>query len=252
MFSFIYSGFCWSNFWFSFQIICLIKCILICILFGWLNLYKSSDCDLYFKVSDVLRGKGTRSYTVKALSSNNGRRWTQTTSITLLFLNSWSKFCYFLIGSLSPGSSNHSPRLTPTHQSSTSISPVASVSHSPRSQSVESISERQSPVNGNENTRVPMLPRSLHNITADNGMPLQPFLWFSPSVSHIHRRTLITGHYYDIQNPPYYTNAHIIGIPVPVSPPQGTVNQSRPSSHSSDQSDMSTMSINSEERGASW
>lgn len=164
-------------------------------------------------------------------------------------------FFYLFVGSLSPGSSNHSPRLTPTHQSSTSLSPVASVSHSPRSQSVESISERQSPVNGNGNARMPTLPRSLHNITADNEatytMPLHPFLWFSPPVSHIHRRTLIAGPYYDIHNPPYYTNAHIIGIPVPVSPSQGNVNQSRPSSHSSDQSDMSTMSINSEERGVS-
>ncbi|XP_056617944.1 B-cell lymphoma 3 protein [Triplophysa dalaica] len=177
------------------------------------------------KVSDVLRGKGS----VKALSSNNG--------------------------SLSPGSSNHSPQLTPTHKSSTSLSPVPSVSHLPRSQSVENISGRQSPVNGNENTRMPMLPRSLRNITADNeatyGMQLHPFLWFSPSFPHIHRRTLIAGPCYDIHNPLYYTNAHIIGIPVPVSPSQGTVNQSRPSSHSSDQSDMSTMSINSEERAAS-
>ncbi|XP_051574643.1 NF-kappa-B inhibitor cactus-like isoform X2 [Myxocyprinus asiaticus] len=197
------------------------------------------------KVSDVLRGKGTRSYTVKTLSNSNG----------------------------SPGSSNHSPRVTPTLQRSSSRSPVAPVSHSPQSHSAESISERQSPMSSNEKTLVQTLPRTCHNIAADNresyGMtlhtsPYRPpsaYDQIKPSFSHIQRRMLFPGSplYYGpgIQRPPYYSDAQIIffpGIPVPLtygSPSEGTVNQSRPSSRSSDQSDMSSMSVNSEERGVS-
>ncbi|XP_051720217.1 B-cell lymphoma 3 protein homolog isoform X1 [Ctenopharyngodon idella] len=192
------------------------------------------------KVSDVLRGRGTRSCTGKTGN-----------------------------GSLSPGSSNHSPRMTPTFQRSTSHSPVTP--NLPRSQSAESISERQSPMNSNEKTLLQMLPRTHHNI-ADNragyGMAFHPFHYLSPSgydqmkptVSHIQRSTLITNPLYyppGIQRPPYYPDAHIIFLPsihVPIthgSPSQGAINQSRPSSRSSDQSDMSTVSVNSEERGVS-
>ncbi|XP_051575962.1 B-cell lymphoma 3 protein homolog isoform X2 [Myxocyprinus asiaticus] len=199
------------------------------------------------KVSDVLRGKGTRSYAVKTLHNSNG--------------------------SLSPGSSNQSPRVTPTLQRSASLSPVAPVSHSPRSLSAESISESQSQMSSSETTLMQTLPRTCHNIAADNrasyGMTLHTFPYLPPSAydhikasaSHIQRRTLFPGSpvYYGpgIQRPPYYSDAQIIffpGIPVPHmygSPSQGTVNQSRPSSRSSDQSDMSTMSVNSEERGVS-
>lgn len=191
------------------------------------------------KVSDVLRGKGTRNYTAKGLSSSTG--------------------------SLSPGSSNHSPLVTPTHQSSTALSPGAPVSHLPRSQSVESISERQSPVNGNER-----IPRTFHNI-ADNranlAMTTYPFRCFSPpgydqiNPSHIQRTLIASPPFYyasGIQKSQFYTDAPFILLPaisVPVtygSPSlQCTVSQSRPSSQSSDQSDMSTMSINSDERGVS-
>ncbi|XP_073703921.1 uncharacterized protein bcl3 [Garra rufa] len=194
------------------------------------------------KVSDVLRGRGTRSCTVKT-SSN---------------------------GSLSPGSSSHSPRMTPTFQRSASHSPVTPVL--PRSQSAESISERQSPMNSNEKT-LQMLPRTHHNVAVDNragyGMGLHhyPYLippgydQMKPTVSPIQRRMLIAECpiYYPhaIQTPSYYSDAQIIllpGFPMPVtygSPSQGAVNQSRPSSRSSDQSDMSTVSVNSEERGVS-
>ncbi|XP_052000208.1 B-cell lymphoma 3 protein [Xyrauchen texanus] len=195
------------------------------------------------KVSDVLRGKGTHSYAVKTLPNSNE--------------------------SLSPGSSNQSPRVTPTLQHSSSLSPVTPVSHSPQIHSAESISESQSQMSSSEK----ILTRTCHNITADNrasyGMTLHtlPYLppsaydHIKPSASHIQRRMLFPGsHVYygpGIQRPPYYSDAQIIffpGIPVPHiygSPSQGTVNQSRPSSRSSDQSDMSTMSVNSEDRGVS-
>ncbi|KAK7157733.1 hypothetical protein R3I93_009047 [Phoxinus phoxinus] len=196
------------------------------------------------KVSDVLRGRGTRTCNGKTLPSSNG--------------------------SLSPGSSNHSPQMTPTFQRSTSHSPVNP--NLPRSQSVESISERQSPMNSNEKTLLQMLPRTHHNIAVDNragyGMALHPFPYLSPSgydqikppVSHIQRRTLIASPLYyppGIQRSPYYSDTQIIllpNIPVPIaygSPSQGAGSQSRPSSRSSDQSDMSTVSVNSEERGVS-
>ncbi|XP_016356192.1 uncharacterized protein LOC107699450 [Sinocyclocheilus anshuiensis] len=196
------------------------------------------------KVSDVLRGRGTRSCTVKT-SSN---------------------------GSLSPGSSNHSPRMTPTFQRSASLSPVTPVL--PRSQSADSISERQSPMNSNEKT-LQTLPLTHHNVAVDNragyGMALHHFPSYllpsgydplgKPTVSHIQRRMLIADYplYYPtgIQTSPYYSDAQIIllpSFPVPVtygSPSQGAVSQSRPSSRSSEQSDMSTVSVNSEERGVS-
>ncbi|XP_042628478.1 B-cell lymphoma 3 protein homolog isoform X1 [Cyprinus carpio] len=194
------------------------------------------------KVSDVLRGRGTRSCTVKT-SSN---------------------------GSLSPGSSNHSPRMTPTFSTFSPHSPVTPVL--PRSQSADNISERQSPMNSNEET-LQMLPRTHHNVAVDNragyGMALHHFPYLLPSgynqikptVPHIQRRMLITDCpiYYPtgIQTPPYYSDAQIILLPsfsVPVtygSPSQGAVIQSRPSSRSSDQSDMSTVSVNSEERSVS-
>ncbi|XP_067304748.1 B-cell lymphoma 3 protein homolog [Pseudorasbora parva] len=196
------------------------------------------------KVSDVLRGRGTRSCNGKTLPSSNG--------------------------SLSPGSSNPSPRMTPTFQRSSSHSPVTP--NLPRSQSVESISERQSPLNSTDKTLLQMLPRTHHNVTVDNragyGMALHPFQYLSPSgydqmkptVSHIQRRTLIPSSLYyppGIQRPPYYSDAQIIflpSFPVPItygSPSQGAINQSRPSSRSSDQSDMSTVSVNSEEKGVS-
>ncbi|XP_077068941.1 uncharacterized protein bcl3 isoform X2 [Siphateles boraxobius] len=195
------------------------------------------------KVSDVLRGRGTRTCNGKTLPSSNG--------------------------SLSPGSSNHSPQMTPTFQRSTSHSPVTP--NLPRSQSAESISERQSPMNSNEKTLLQMLPRTHHNIGVDNragyGMALHPFPYLSssgydqikPPVSHIQRTLIASSLYYPsgIQRPPYYSDTPIIllpSIPVPIaygSSSQGAGNQSRPSSRSSDQSDMSTVSVNSEERGVS-
>ncbi|XP_056308491.1 B-cell lymphoma 3 protein-like [Danio aesculapii] len=89
------------------------------------------------KVSDVLRGKGTRSFTGKTISSSSG--------------------------SLSPGSSSHSPRMTPTFQRSASHSPVTPVL--PRSQSVESISERHSPLNSNDKALFQM--QTLHSSPVD-------------------------------------------------------------------------------------
>ncbi|XP_043116799.1 nuclear factor NF-kappa-B p100 subunit [Puntigrus tetrazona] len=195
------------------------------------------------KVSDVLRGRGTRGCTVK--SSSNG--------------------------SLSPGSSNNSPRMTPTFQHSASLSPVTPVL--PRSQSADSILERQSPLNSNEKS-LQTLPRTHHNVAVDNmagyGMALHNFPSYllpsgydqiKPTFSHIQRRMLIADYpiYYPtgIQTPPYYSDTQIIllpSFPMPVtygSPSHGAVNQSRPSSRSSDQSDISTVSVNSEERGVS-
>ncbi|XP_026140733.1 B-cell lymphoma 3 protein homolog isoform X1 [Carassius auratus] len=193
------------------------------------------------KVSDVLRGRGTRSCIVKP-SSN---------------------------GSLSPGSSNNSPRMTPTFQGSASLSPVTPVL--PRSQSADSISERQSPMISSEKT-LQTLPLTHHNVAVDNragyGMALHHFPSFllppgydplgKPNLSHIQSRMLIADYpfYYPtgIQTHPCYSEAQIIlfpSFPVPVtygSPPQGAVSQSRPSSRSSDQSDMSAVSVNNDER----
>lgn len=225
------------------------------------------------KVSDVLRGRGTRSCTVK--TSSNGRHPSKCTRVNL-FLNTLfkvlTKVLLSCLGSLSPGSSNQSPRMTPTFQRSASLSPVTPVL--PRSQSADSISERQSPMNSNEET-LQMLPRTHHNVAVDNragyGMALHHFPSYllpsgydplgKPTVSHMQRRMLVTEYplYYPtaIQTHPYYSEAQIIllpSFPVPVtygSPSQGAVSQSRPSSRSSDQSDMSTVSVNSEERGVS-
>lgn len=188
------------------------------------------------KVSDVLRGKGTRSFTGKTISSSNG--------------------------SLSPSSSSHSPRMTPTFQGSASHSPVTPVL--PRSQSVESISERHSPLNSNDKALFQM--QTLHSSPVDNraGYGFHNLAYLSPSrYDHIkpavHRRTLIASPYYygpGFPRPPYYSDAPFILVPsLPLQAafisPQGTINQSRPSSHSSDQSDISTVSVNSEERGVS-
>ncbi len=220
----------------------------------------------------MLRGRGTRSCAVK--TSSNGRHLSKIIRVDLFLYTLFKVLSQFLLsclGSLSPGSSNHSPRMTHTFQRSASLSPVTPVL--PRSQSADSISERQSPMNNNEKT-LQTLPRTHHNVAVDNragyemALPHLPsyilpsgYDQIKPNVSHIQRRMLITDYplYYPtgIQTSPYYPNAQIIllpGYPVPVtygSPSQGAVNQSRPSSRSSDQSDMSTVSVNSEERGVS-
>lgn len=225
-----------------------------------------------FKVSDVLRGRGTRSCIVKP--SSNGRHPSKITKVNV-FLNVLTRFkvlTRFLLsclGSLSPGSSNNSPRMTPTFQGSASLSPVTPVL--PRSQSADSISERQSPMISSEKT-LQTLPLTHHNVAVDNragyGMALHHFPSFllppgydplgKPNLSHIQSRMLIADYpfYYPtgIQTHPCYSEAQIIlfpSFPVPVtygSPPQGAVSQSRPSSRSSDQSDMSAVSVNNDER----
>ncbi|TRY84542.1 hypothetical protein DNTS_001299 [Danionella cerebrum] len=177
------------------------------------------------KVSDVLRGKGVRSFPENPRSNSNG--------------------------SLSPGSSTH---LTPIFQCSAPPSPLTPVL--PRSQSMESITECQSPLNRSEKTVLQMLPQTLHNVAADSrasyAMPLHTFPYLSPPgfdqmASSMQRRALITSPVYypsALQRQPYFGEA-----PVTYGSSQAVINQSRPSSHSSDQSDVSTVSVHSEEKG---
>ncbi|KAL7874415.1 hypothetical protein SRHO_G00053850 [Serrasalmus rhombeus] len=197
------------------------------------------------KVSDVLRGKTTRGHTLKTQHSFNGAQ--------------------------SPNSLSHSPLATPNLHRSASVSPLASRIHSPHSQSGESISGNQSPTETQEKDDLQRRLRTFHDVAADNrgdyGMSVHSFPYFPtprydtlmPSVN------VLSGHtaYYPtaLQRHPYPTDTQFILLPASLGrseplvshslPPTSIVTQSRPSSHNSDQSDASNMSVSSEGKGIS-
>ncbi|KAI4871242.1 hypothetical protein NFI96_019766 [Prochilodus magdalenae] len=195
------------------------------------------------KVSDVLRGKTTRGHTLKTQHSFNG--------------------------AASPNSLSHSPLATPNLHRSASLSPLASRIHSPHSQSGESMSGNQSPTESQEKDDLQRRPRTFHDMAADNradyGMPIHSFPYFTaprydtlmPSVN------VLPGHTYypALQRHPYPTDTQFILLPSSLGrsealvshglPTASIATQSRPSSHNSDQSDMSNMSVSSEGKGIS-
>ncbi|XP_036441981.1 B-cell lymphoma 3 protein [Colossoma macropomum] len=197
------------------------------------------------KVSDVLRGKTTRGHTLKTQHSFNGAP--------------------------SPNSLSHSPLATPNLHRSASVSPLASRIHSPHSQSGESMSGNQSPTETQEKDDLQRRPRTFHDMAADNradyGMSIHSFPYFpTPRYDTLMpSANVLSGHtaYYPatLQRHPYPTDTRLILLPAslgrsepPVShglPPTSIATQSRPSSHNSDQSDMSNMSVSSEGKGIS-
>ncbi|XP_030639285.1 B-cell lymphoma 3 protein homolog [Chanos chanos] len=213
------------------------------------------------KVTDVLRGKGSRSQSLKTQDIQNETHSPQrsTPHSRQTSIN----------GSPSPNSLGRSPLATPT--------PVAlplqlGTSRSPPSQSRETVSSHHSPANNQE---VLQMRPGFHNMVEENRegqrLPI-PQLHFipsgydiaMPSIPHIHMGALVQGHPYytpsvQVQGPVYHPEAGFILLPttlpvppVPHCPPtQITANKSRPSSRSSDQSEMSTMSASSEGKDVS-
>ncbi|KAL7887308.1 hypothetical protein AOLI_G00050290 [Acnodon oligacanthus] len=197
------------------------------------------------KVSDVLRGKTTRGHTLKTQHSFNGAP--------------------------SPNSLSHSPLATPNLHRSASVSPLASRVHSPHSQSGESMSGNHSPTEAQEKDDIQRRPRTFHDVAADNradyGMPVHSFPYFpTPRYDTLMPPVnVLSGHtaYYPtaLQRHPYPTDTQFILLPASLGrseplvshglPSTSIVTQSRPSSHNSDQSDVSNMSVSSEGKGIS-
>ncbi|KAM9488368.1 B-cell lymphoma 3 protein [Clarias gariepinus] len=191
------------------------------------------------KVSDVLRGKPIRSHSLKTQNSFNGTP--------------------------SPNNLSLSPRATPNPQRSASLSPTVLHTHSPNSQSGESRSANLSPVDMQEAEDLQMTSRTIHDMVAVNNMvsihslpffQSHPYDTLMPSGPHMH---LMSGHspYYSnvVQRHIYPTDTQFILIPTrngpPVSrrsPSQPSGMQSRPSSHNSDQSDISNLSASTGEK----
>ncbi|KAK1795106.1 hypothetical protein P4O66_010278 [Electrophorus voltai] len=201
------------------------------------------------KVSDVLRGKATRGYILKTEQRFND--------------------------SPSPNNLSHSPLATPIPQCSASLSPVALRTHSPHSQSGESISGNQSPMETQEEEDLQMRPQTFHDIVPDRvdcRMSFRSFHvlpshydTFLPSAPHINVEAFVPSQplYYppDVQRPLYPSDAPLIIFPANlgrVAPPgrggppsQSIATQSQPSSHNCDQSDISNTSVSSEGKGIS-
>ncbi|KAF7708676.1 B-cell lymphoma 3 protein homolog [Silurus meridionalis] len=166
------------------------------------------------KVSDVLRGKPSRGHNLKTQTSFNGTP--------------------------SPNHLSLSPLATPNPHRSASLSPTAPHTYSPQSQSGDSRSGNLSPAEMQEYEYV---------------LPIYPFIQAPCFDPHIH---LMTGHstYHPnfVQRQPYPSDTKFILIPprnMPVSLQslsQSTGIQSRPSSHNSDQSDISNLSTSTGEK----
>ncbi|KAK3551657.1 hypothetical protein QTP70_020862 [Hemibagrus guttatus] len=193
------------------------------------------------KVSDVLRGKPTRGHNLKTQNSFNGTP--------------------------SPNTLSLSPLATPNPHRSASLSPSVQHTYSPHSQSGESRSGNLSPVEIQEAEDLQMTSRTFHDMVAVNNtdyvVSIHPFPFFQPphydtvmpSGPRIH---LMPGHshyYPNLQTRLYTSDTPYIFIPArnvpPIShcsPAQPTGTQSRPSSHNSDQSDISNLSASTGEK----
>ncbi|XP_072535821.1 uncharacterized protein bcl3 [Salminus brasiliensis] len=192
------------------------------------------------KVSDVLRGKTTRGHHLKTQHSFNGAP--------------------------SPVNLSHSPLATATLHRSVSVSPVAPCTHSPHSQSGESMSGNQSPTESQE--KEDLQRNTFHTMTADRadyGMSFHSYPFFSPPRYDTFLPTILPGHpaYYPaaLQRHSYSPDTQFIVFPAGLGrgeplvvphglPPTSTATQSRPSSHNSE-SDVSNMSVSSEGKGIS-
>lgn len=145
---------------------------------------------------------------------------------------------------------------TPNFNRSASLSPVAPQTHSPHSQSGESMSGNQSPTETQENNDIQMRPRTFHDRmpdSTDNGMSMQSLPLFSPYFD-----TFMPVYYPGLQRHPYHPETQLILFPTGLGRsehlshglvPTSIATQSRPSSHNSDQSDISNMSVSSEGKG---
>ncbi|KAL0985046.1 hypothetical protein UPYG_G00152230 [Umbra pygmaea] len=206
------------------------------------------------KVTDVLRGRGSRTQQPKALEqecvpvSPHGNT-TNSNNVN---------------GSISPNNSlcnSPSPTPQPLHRR-TSHSPR--VPHSPHSQSAESLSDRQSPMETQENEELLVRLGASGVSTADMSWPqrrpyplsysympaVQPLPQAYPSLSALHPSSpvyhspVLQRHYYP--EPPIILLHPNVSHPATIYPvAQITPCQSRPSSRCSDQSDVSTMSVSS-------
>lgn len=158
--------------------------------------------------------------------------------------------------------------VTPNPPRSASLSPTAPHTHSPQSQSGESRSGNLSPLEMQEAQDLQMTSRTFNDMVAVNSadylVSIHPFPFFQapdydtlmPPGPHVH---LMSGHspYYPnvVQRHFYPSDTQFILIPARngpsvsrQSPPQPTGAQSRPSSHNSDQSDISNLSASTGEK----
>ncbi|TSK34889.1 B-cell lymphoma 3 protein [Bagarius yarrelli] len=194
------------------------------------------------KVSDVLRGKPTRGHHLQ----------TQ---------NSFNDFP-------SPNNLSVSPLATSTAHRSASLSPTASRTYSPHSQSGESRSGNLSPVEIQEAENLQMTPRTFHDMVAVNStdyvvsfypfslFPAPPYDALVPSNPHIHLMpgnspfypNVVTRHHYSSDTPYILIPARNGSHASRPSPSQPTGTQSRPSSHNSDQTDISNSSAGTGEK----
>ncbi|XP_049336563.1 B-cell lymphoma 3 protein homolog [Astyanax mexicanus] len=189
------------------------------------------------KVSDVLRGKTTRGHILKTQLSFNGAP--------------------------SPVNLSPSPLATTSLHRSASVSPVAPCTHSPHSQSGESMTGNHSPTDTQE--KEDLQRSTFHNMTADRtdyGMSLHSYPFFSPPRYDPFMPTILPGHpaYYQaaLQRHSYSPDTPFILFPASLGrgetlvshglPPTST--QSRPPSRNSE-SDASNMSVSSEGKGIS-
>ncbi|XP_027005319.1 B-cell lymphoma 3 protein [Tachysurus fulvidraco] len=192
------------------------------------------------KVSDVLRGKPTRGHNLKTQNSFNGTP--------------------------SPNNLSLSPLAAPNPHRSASLSPTVPHTYSPHSQSGESRSGNLSPVENHEAEDLQMTSSPFHNMVAVNNtdyvVSIRPFPIFQTphydtlmsSDPHLY---LMSGHspYYPNVQRLYTSDTQYIFIPARngpsvshCSPSQPTGTQSRPSSHNSDQSDISNLSASTGEK----
>ncbi|XP_028837455.1 B-cell lymphoma 3 protein homolog [Denticeps clupeoides] len=193
------------------------------------------------RVTDVLRGKGSRSQTAKILDSNIGK-YSPQQKISNSAQSS-------INGSLSP---NHVRCSPVTLQHVTPHSPMAAPSHSPLRQPFECLPAHQSHIDVKDN-RAFQAKMGYHSM-----VPYLPF--FPQPASDIHIRPVMTTNLYSstLQGNIFHQDSSMVLLPAtllsplrPCPPSHIITGQSRPSSCSSDQSDVSTVSASSESKGES-
>ncbi|XP_055768718.1 B-cell lymphoma 3 protein homolog isoform X2 [Salvelinus fontinalis] len=199
------------------------------------------------KVTDVLRGKGSRNQQPKAqqcVPASPHRSTPQSQNR----------------GSPSPSLSPlATPTASPLHHSA-SHSPRAPPTPSPHSQSAESLSGRQSPMKIQESEQLPVRLGSDRMTAVDNSLAQRrtyslthsypPAMHHQPPITDAPIGHLLAYYSPGVQRPLYPEPPFILlhtNIPYPATvstASQMTPGQSRPSSHCSDQSDVSITSVN--------
>ncbi|KAL2084257.1 hypothetical protein ACEWY4_019775 [Coilia grayii] len=201
------------------------------------------------RVTDVLRGKGSRSLPLKTNDIQNSPQH-----------NTSHARQFGIHGSSSPqyiGCSPVASRHTACH------SPLTPMTHSPLDAAADSLSNRQSPMEVKDTVLLqkslghhsvarrgqfpPRIPQSYLSIYPGYPQPLSVLMPTHPAYS--------TG----LPGSPYHQEGPLLVLPgsfspqIPFFPPaQTAADQSRSSSCSSDQSDVSTMSVNSDSKGESY